>query len=96
MSIVYNLCDDCLHKDTCHGENSDSLMTCFQRKEECTSLKPKTNADRIRSMTDEELAEFLHLTNDCCCDYVMKRRCPDFDKCGVECWLDWLKEEVKE
>lgn len=48
----------------------------------------KTNADRIRSMTGEELAEFLAQTgcrradDDMYC--LMQRRCKD-------CWLDWLK-----
>ena len=27
---------------------------------DCPYFKPKTNADRIRSMTDEELAYYLH------------------------------------
>ena len=58
--------------------------------------KPKTNSDRIRTMSDEELAEVVHLTNDCCCDYVMNKRGCAFDKCGPECWLDWLKEEIDE
>lgn len=43
--------------------------------------KPITNADRIRAMTDEELAEELRL----CGDGVW----------AYEDWLDWLKEEVK-
>lgn len=41
-----------------------------------------TNADRIRSMTDEKLAEWL----DSICDVYCV---PDTG------WLDWLKEEVK-
>lgn len=46
-----------------------------------------TNADRIRQMTDEELAEFLQ-------DVAMQG--------GIELggrlttWLDWLKEEAKD
>ena len=53
----------------------------------CIDIK-QTNADRIRSMTDEELAEFLAQTgcrradDDMYC--LMQRRCKD-------CWLDWLK-----
>ena len=49
---------------------------------------PKTNADCIRAMTDEELAEWVtylhcpHYEDD---DYL----CDDCEKC----WLDWLKEE---
>ena len=97
MSVVYNLCDDCLHKDTCHGENSDSLMTCFQRKEECTSLNPKTNADRIRNMTDAELAEWFGMSERMCPDGFSETI--DCDACPEVCtghWLLWLKEGVKE
>lgn len=45
--------------------------------------KPKTNADRIRSMTDEELAEFIR-------DQIIDRNI------GIpsETWLDWLRQEV--
>ena len=47
--------------------------------------KPKTNADQIRSMTDEELAETLDL---------LTRTRPD-TKDDKQNWLDWLKQEVK-
>lgn len=57
---------------------------------------PKTNADRIRAMTDEELAMLLE---GCVCP---KTPCPDIDrdtptdkKRCTECWLDWLKQEVE-
>ena len=43
---------------------------------------PKTNADRIRSMTDEELAKYLAWL-------------VDKQTCSPE-WLIWLKDEVKE
>lgn len=53
--------------------------------------KPTTNADRIRSMTDEELAIFLANLASCPeCNARIK-------DCGINCleaWLDWLKEEV--
>ena len=42
-----------------------------------------TNADRIRAMSDEELAEYLNYI----CDQYYA---PDNG------WLDWLKEGVKE
>lgn len=50
--------------------------------------KPKTNADRIRAMTDEELAkkisgiEQFALTTD--------------GAWSPEQWLDWLKQEVND
>ena len=50
-----------------------------------------TNADRIRSMTDEELAELFWIRADC-------ELCPNKEPyCSDDCkkhWLDWLKEEA--
>ena len=54
-----------------------------------------TNADRIRAMTDEELARLFADEN---CGYC---RVHDFcfaKGCQINCedvWLDWLKEEEK-
>ena len=53
---------------------------------------PKTNADRIRSMTDEELAQYMG-------DVQTWGGCPNHgarnctENCA-DCWLDWLKQEV--
>ena len=51
-----------------------------------------TNADRIRAMTNEELAEFM----DCYC-VSASWECPRHHeiKCH-ECWLEWLKQEVSD
>ncbi len=63
----------------------------------CPHYTVQTNADRIRSMTDEELAEFI---NDVF--YTLATRpgmCDVCDNDSVtncrECWLDWLKQESK-
>lgn len=54
--------------------------------------KPKqTNADRIRAMTDEELAEWLEKETSFCCD--RGRDCRD-EPCEP-CLLDWLKSPVE-
>ena len=60
--------------------------------------KPITNADRIRSMTDEELAELMEDKGDC-----PPIECPhDGEGAKVTrldckaCWFDWLKKEAKE
>lgn len=60
-----------------------------------------TNADKIRSMTDEELAEYFFDDNRFCCN-----NCPSGQKNGgysfecdekcVEHCLDWLKQEAEE
>lgn len=58
--------------------------------------EPQTNADKIRTMSDKELAELFSNDN---CGYC---RIHDFcfaKGCQANCediWLDWLKEEAKE
>jgi hypothetical protein len=56
---------------------------------------PQTNADRIRAMTDEELAEAFATA----CPEVdtVRRCCKYFAKGNLgcrACWLDWLWEEA--
>lgn len=56
------------------------------------TLPPQTNADRIRAMSDEELAEKFFLFP---CVHVLddKVKCKD-DGCK-KCWMRWLREECK-
>ena len=69
---------------------------CFEIVKEC---RPQTNADRIRSMTDEELADMLDevsvhgilaLGSDFPCDVCRERT-----ECK-NCFEDWLKAESEE
>ena len=80
-------CENCKKYDDCR--NGSGLVW------PCGAYRPKivTNADRIRSMNDEELAEFLRNIRDCgdyeelkfiggmCMDYVSV--------------IEWLKQPVK-
>lgn len=57
------------------------------------------NADMIRAMTDEELAEWLNnMVSNCEGNDVPCRAfCPAYINGSVDCrtaWLDWLKLEV--
>ena len=57
--------------------------------------KPLTNADRIRAMTDEELAQFLcetHVFEGACSGCIANEYC----KPGHNGMFEWLREEVKE
>ena len=77
----------------CRYEKSEeNCRGCF----EGSNYRPKqTNADRIRSMTGEELADmFVDIAE---CD----RRCPAklgdcifSDSSCRSAWLDWLKQEA--
>ena len=66
--------------------------------------KPKTNADRIRAMSDEELAEFLAVGNTNCldCEFFVGYRCQpdradysDTEKC-IEGKKRWLQQPAEE
>lgn len=68
---------DPLYKEPCH-------------EGPCHDYTAMTNVDRIRAMTDRELAVLLQ--NSCCRPDLTD--CPEkIDDCE-ECWLDWLKQEA--
>ena len=95
-------CQKCINKfgtlgccDTISNEwryNCDDGMRLFDER------KPMTNADRIRSMTDEELANFIDRVEMGDFDYSKSvcNLCDGFYDCHDDCLLAWLKEEVSE
>ena len=56
--------------------------------------KPMTNADRIRSMADEELVELLAEEEGFCCPVVGGVVCLKELDCQ-ECFARWLKQEAE-
>ena len=57
----------------------------------------QTNADRIRAMSDEELAEFLDATQYREWEEIQENpREKDEFRSIVDGWLDWLKQPVKD
>ena len=74
--------------------NFDELYK--RRIGEALKPKPITNADFLRSMSDEEFATAICKHDGCPFreaedDECLKHHCD----CKA-CWLDWLKQEVKE
>lgn len=66
----------------------DELKTLFR------PIKKQTNADRIRSMTDEELAIHTMCPND---TGLAEIECDKSDSCNCyECLLNWLRAESEE
>lgn len=64
-------------------------------------ITPKTNADRIRSMSDEELAVWILRSVDCDKENIMciPALYKNSDKCGGRCRdgrLSWLQQPAKE
>ena len=64
--------------------------------------KPQTNADRIRSMTDEELAEFLPIACNFICQpteecirNTVTNHCGECER-TEECAMKWLRAESEE
>ena len=51
-----------------------------------TAVKIKTNADRIRAMSDEELAHLLHDAE----EHLFTGNLWDYEQ-----WREWLKKEVE-
>lgn len=59
---------------------------------DCTyRTEPITNADRIRAMSDEELAKLLDYELGC----QSTGDCANMSKDCKDCWLDWLKQPVE-
>ena len=85
------ICITC--KADCHNAGTMARII------ECSSYKPGrilTNADRIRAMSDEELAKYL--SNPCDCAVDPER--DGFRECGndlcVKYLLEWLQQPAEE
>ena len=74
--------------------NFDELYK--QKIAEVIKPKPQTNADRIRAMSDEELANTLPcIVQDEICKPICDVDNWEPESC-CECWLDWLRREASE
>lgn len=83
--------DDVHTCDCQHNSNTRDNEPC------CRCDSRKTNADRIRNMSDEELAEFMSENTSC---YYCKVQCEDRPNSPTESscnfrWLDWLQSEAE-
>ena len=84
-------CKQCRDKTKCeedafiHGATFDP----YSSAKYCTGFEPITNADRIRAMSDEELAE--NITEFLCSieDGVEYHN-------GQQIWLEWLQQPAEE
>ena len=80
---------------SCMARSGDECMEhLITETPSCKGRIPLTNADRIRGMSDEELAEWLVDANMC------ERVCIEEDYCGCDVCVnrvtDWLKQPAKE
>lgn len=104
-------CNECFHYEVCTKligkDKIDRVSWMCHFPDQCSEFKsaiPKTQADRIRAMSDEELAGHLHEIGwDChlCSEHnrldneplLRGERCDE--KCVKHC-LEWLKQPVEE
>ena len=71
---------DCRNCNICVWDKARAIV-----KELAEEYKPKTQADKIRSMSDEELAEF----------FSERDKIPNRYKCKeIEDWIKWLQSEA--
>ena len=98
--IVY--CKDCAYAepnnlDAYHAAKIGVFCTRYKQNtagiQGCDNGKPKakTNADRIRNMTDEGLTRFFASETGFLCP--IPKECGD-ESC-IECFGEWLKQEEK-
>lgn len=82
------ICKKCAHESYCDmaqfGGHKPPITACSKFKE-----KSQTNADRIRSMSDEELATRIKCPKTTPCIHL------EDDYPCVNCKLDWLREEYE-
>ena len=88
--MTKSLCDSCVDKNCLWRVETKSydppVMNCRGFK------KAVTNADKIRSMTDEELAKVLHCQRTQS-PYVVGNDSCETTNC-IDCTLAWLRQEA--
>ena len=84
-----NDCEECAAE---HEQLAEWLTELKQRREAEITAPPKSNGDRIRQMTDEELAAVLRCNS--CLYQNMKSECESSDcEYGI---ISWLRKEADE
>ena len=84
-------CDNCRYVTTSFDVPPCSECVCESKWEQ------PTNADRIRSMTDEELVKLLNNSLATCPPNTAKERtCRYPGRNCKQCWLEWLKQPYSE
>lgn len=77
-------------------DESARLYSDSEAKHTFSPAKPVTNGDRVRAMTDEEIATLIILNckgRDC---LSYERKTDSEAEICWHCWLDWLRKEANE
>ena len=94
-------CKKCLHYDVCvklgkpslYGINQEIGCSAYKDKTKWAEKKePENNADRIRAMSDEELAYLIHRG---VCELIGATQDHCETNTCVNCVLGWLKQPAE-
>lgn len=90
-------CNTCANERYCYDGNHQLTRDCCADNG-FTAYTPITKADRIRAMTDDELAKYINEISNGDCPTVGD--CPEGvrenETCTPwQCWLFWLKSPVE-
>ena len=99
MDNEYDYCESCKHSDV-----EAYFEPCVSCRHTYTGVptklespkKPQTHADRIRAMSDEELARFLAENEWECETYNDCAKCPRMTDDGCVSLSKWLKQPVED
>lgn len=89
-----NTCENCRYymasqlQEPCESCRWDGVVV----GHDPSNFSAPTNADSIRAMSDEELAEYLATKT--CAPSCVGQCHDDYDLCCDDCWLDWLRREA--
>ena len=81
----------CANMTVLHGVAYCDSVPCSMKDE----LPKQTYAERVRSMTDEELAFFLIKVYNMIQIHMITTSCMDRDKICHSCLLKWLQSEIE-
>lgn len=70
-----------------------AMTEAWQRSAMAAATKSMTNGDRIRAMTDEELAAEFGMR---ICDAIPEENCPGMDHSCLKCLVKWLGSQAQE
>lgn len=85
----------------CKSCKADCVRRGEQREKECKGYIPMTNGDRIRALSDEELAKWLldMMSHKVACfgeGAFPYTPCRNEEHDCVKCGIEWLKQPVEE
>ena len=89
---ITELCVNCKQNRSC-------TMCWKTSNKKCPHFIQKTNADRIRVMSDEELAQVLSYNctyREFCHGCVAEKDMPNCPEDSIKKWTEWLKQPAEE